>query len=61
MRITLEEKLRGALVPKSQWLFTQIGRLENGVKFLVDMRVDLLVSVWIFYKFNNAFVNEWIV
>ncbi|CAL8109982.1 unnamed protein product [Orchesella dallaii] len=44
-KLTLEEKLRGALVPKSQWLFTQIGRLENGVKFLVDLRTDLLDAI----------------
>ncbi|KAK2149596.1 hypothetical protein LSH36_445g01006 [Paralvinella palmiformis] len=37
-----EDRLRQALVPKYQQLFTQISRLENGVKFLVDLRTDLL-------------------
>lgn len=40
--LRLEEKLRSALLPKYSWLFSQIGRLENGVKFLVDMRTDIL-------------------
>ena len=39
-----EERLRHALIPRYQQLFTQISRLESGVKFLVDMRSDLLVS-----------------
>jgi malonyl-CoA decarboxylase len=43
MRLNLEEKLRIALIPKYQWLFSQVGRLDNGVKFLVDLRTDILV------------------
>ena len=39
-----EERLRHALIPRYQQLFTQISRLESGVKFLVDMRSDLLVG-----------------
>lgn len=39
-----EDRLRHALIPKYQMIFTQIGHLENGVKFLVDMRADILVS-----------------
>jgi len=39
-----EERLRHALIPRYQQLFTQISRLESGVKFLVDMRTDLLVG-----------------
>lgn len=48
----IEERLRGALNAKYQLLFNQIGRIEGGVKFLVDMRADILVSmlhnVWLY-------------
>lgn len=39
-----EERLRHALIPQYQQLFSKIGRIEGGVKFLVDMRADILVS-----------------
>ncbi|XP_013413971.1 malonyl-CoA decarboxylase, mitochondrial [Lingula anatina] len=37
-----EERLKHALVPKYNLVFTQIGHLNDGVKFLVDMRADIL-------------------
>ncbi|XP_078699894.1 malonyl-CoA decarboxylase, mitochondrial-like [Branchiostoma floridae x Branchiostoma belcheri] len=37
-----EERLQAALVPRYHDLFVQIGRLEGGVKYLVDMRADTL-------------------
>lgn len=37
-----EEQLKSVLNPQYSWLFKHIGRLENGVKFLVDMRTDVL-------------------
>ncbi|XP_041353984.1 malonyl-CoA decarboxylase, mitochondrial-like isoform X2 [Gigantopelta aegis] len=40
-----EERLKLSLVPRYQQLFTQIGRLDGGVKFLVDMRADILASM----------------
>lgn len=40
--VRLEEKLRSALTPQYMGLFTQIGKLEGGVKFLVDMRGNLM-------------------
>ena len=43
-RLKLESELRAALVPDYEWIFHQIGKLENGVKFLVDLRSDLIVS-----------------
>ena len=39
-----ERNLKNALTPDYQWLFIIIGRLESGVKFLVDLRTDILVS-----------------
>ena len=39
-----EDRLRHALIPRYQHLFTQISRLEAGVKFLVDLRTDILVG-----------------
>ena len=39
-----EERLRHALVPQYQQLFRNISRQEGGVKFLVDMRADILVG-----------------
>lgn len=38
-----EDQLRNFLTPEYSWLFLHIGRLENGVKFLVDLRTDVLV------------------
>ncbi|KAK9506712.1 hypothetical protein O3M35_008597 [Rhynocoris fuscipes] len=37
-----EEQLKLVLTPHYSWLFKVIGRLENGVKFLVDLRTDVL-------------------
>lgn len=43
-----EEQLRHLLTPEYSWLFKHVGKLENGVKFLVDLRTDVLVSIFIF-------------
>ena len=40
-----EDRLRSALQPQYVNLFSQISRLPNGVKFLVDIRADLLVRL----------------
>lgn len=37
-----EEQLHHALIPRYKMLFTNISRIEGGVKFLVDMRGDLI-------------------
>jgi malonyl-CoA decarboxylase len=42
--LRLEERLKAALTPKYHKLFMQIGRNDGGVKFLVDMRADILVG-----------------
>lgn len=42
--VSYERNLKNALTPDYQWLFITIGRLQNGVKFLVDLRTDILVS-----------------
>lgn len=39
-----EDRLRHMLIPLYMQLFNLIGQLEGGVKFLVDLRADLLVS-----------------
>jgi malonyl-CoA decarboxylase len=39
-----EERLKNLLTPQYSWLFVHVGRLERGVKFLVDLRTDVLVS-----------------
>lgn len=41
--VRLEEKLRQALTPRYMELFQQIGKLEGGVKFLVDLRGHMMV------------------
>jgi hypothetical protein len=41
--VKAQEKLRDQLAPRYQWLFTHMGRLEGGVKFLVDLRTNVLV------------------
>ncbi|XP_018497245.2 malonyl-CoA decarboxylase, mitochondrial [Galendromus occidentalis] len=40
--VRLEEKLRQALTPKYMDLFQQIGKVDGGVKFLVDLRGHML-------------------
>ncbi|XP_053398010.1 malonyl-CoA decarboxylase, mitochondrial-like isoform X2 [Mercenaria mercenaria] len=40
--LRIEERMRGALSAKYQVLFSDIGRIEGGVKFLVDMRADIM-------------------
>ncbi|XP_075227553.1 malonyl-CoA decarboxylase, mitochondrial-like [Lycorma delicatula] len=37
-----EERLKTLLTPQYSWLFKHVGRVEKGVKFLVDMRTDVL-------------------
>lgn len=55
-----EDRLRQTLQPPHHWVFSQISRLSGGVKFLVDMRQDLLVRFihdifmfWISHKENS--------
>ncbi|KAJ8315459.1 hypothetical protein KUTeg_007609 [Tegillarca granosa] len=40
-----EERLRNSLISQYQTLFSKIGRIEGGVKFLVDMRADILTHL----------------
>ncbi|KOC65828.1 Malonyl-CoA decarboxylase, mitochondrial [Habropoda laboriosa] len=40
--VSCERNLKSVLTPDYQWLFIIIGRLESGVKFLVDLRTDIL-------------------
>lgn len=40
--IIYERNLQSTLIPQYQWLFIIIGRLKYGVKFLVDLRTDIL-------------------
>ncbi|KAL6421759.1 hypothetical protein ACFW04_010950 [Cataglyphis niger] len=42
--IVHERTLKNVLIPAYHWLFFIIGRLQNGVKFLVDLRTDVLVN-----------------
>lgn len=42
--IVHERALKDVLTPAYHWLFVIIGRLQHGVKFLVDLRTDVLVS-----------------
>nr|XP_045607335.1 malonyl-CoA decarboxylase, mitochondrial-like isoform X2 [Procambarus clarkii] len=41
-----EDRLRIAVQPPHHWVFSQISRLSGGVKFLVDMRQDLLSTLF---------------
>nr|CAD7261295.1 unnamed protein product [Timema shepardi] len=43
--LKVEGRLKMHLTPQYSWLFIHLGRLERGVKFLVDMRTDVLVSL----------------
>ncbi|KAF7411900.1 hypothetical protein HZH66_000796 [Vespula vulgaris] len=40
--IVHERTLKSILIPPYQWLFIIMGRLKHGVKFLVDLRTDIL-------------------
>lgn len=54
-----EERLRHALIPQYQQLFRNVSRQEDGVKFLVDMRADILVNEYFFCMaiIKNTFVS----
>ncbi|XP_066944260.1 malonyl-CoA decarboxylase, mitochondrial-like isoform X1 [Macrobrachium rosenbergii] len=41
-----EDRLRQALQPPHYWVASQVSRLSGGVKFLVDMRQDLLSTLY---------------
>ncbi|XP_037777406.1 malonyl-CoA decarboxylase, mitochondrial-like [Penaeus monodon] len=41
-----EDRLRQALQPPHHWVASQVSRLSGGVKFLVDMRQDLLTTLY---------------
>ncbi|XP_063405322.1 malonyl-CoA decarboxylase, mitochondrial-like isoform X1 [Mytilus trossulus] len=43
--LRVEERLRQSLVPQYQQLFRNVSRHEGGVKFLVDMRADILTNI----------------
>lgn len=57
-RAKAEDNLRNVLSPHYSWLFRRIGRLENGVKFLVDFRTDILVSLDLL--FNDCRIVDYI-
>ncbi|KAI4490400.1 hypothetical protein M0802_010671 [Mischocyttarus mexicanus] len=40
--IVHERNLKSTLIPPYHWLFIIMGRLKHGVKFLVDLRTDIL-------------------
>lgn len=44
--IRWEDRLRQALVPPHYWVASQISRLSEGVKFLVDLRHYLLATIY---------------
>lgn len=54
--LKLEEKLKNSLTPQYLWLFTHVGRLERGVKFLVDLRTDVLTLISELDAFDAALV-----
>lgn len=39
------ERLRNVLRPRYKTFFTHLGRINGGVKFIVDMRADIIVSL----------------
>lgn len=51
--IVHERTLKNVLTPAYHWLFFMIGRLQHGVKFLVDLRTDVLVNMKKVYVTNN--------
>jgi hypothetical protein len=53
--------MRAALTPPYVWLFTKIGQLEGGVKFLVDMRaatIELVSILRVFYFSAEKFTDK---
>ncbi|XP_071450402.1 malonyl-CoA decarboxylase, mitochondrial-like [Hetaerina americana] len=40
--LKIEDDLKNSLTPNYNWLFHHVGRLDKGVKFLVDLRTDTL-------------------
>ncbi|KAK3918189.1 Malonyl-CoA decarboxylase, mitochondrial [Frankliniella fusca] len=54
--IKLEERLKNSLTAQYSWLFMHVGRLERGVKFLVDLRTDVLDLISQMDPFDPALV-----
>jgi len=48
------ERLRQATTPRYHSLFTQISRLDNGVKFIASLRSDVIVSLKPSYSFVSC-------
>ncbi|XP_046685492.1 malonyl-CoA decarboxylase, mitochondrial-like isoform X1 [Homalodisca vitripennis] len=42
MLLKTEDKLRELLTPQYVWLFSHLSRMDGGIKFLVDLRCDIL-------------------
>ena len=53
--------MRHALSPLYMQLFNLIGQLEGGVKFLVDLRADLIVSLILQCTVCSNRINEYLV
>ncbi|KAJ9583825.1 hypothetical protein L9F63_021828 [Diploptera punctata] len=51
-----EERLKSLLTPQYSWLFSHVGRLEKGVKFLVDLRTDVLAVISEMDMKDNAII-----
>lgn len=43
--LQMEDRLRYSLTPQYKLLFSHISKLEGGVKFLVDLRADIIESM----------------
>ncbi|BFZ09639.1 hypothetical protein BsWGS_12678 [Bradybaena similaris] len=61
--LAVSDRLRSALRPKFKTLFTHMGRVQGGVKFLVDVRADVLnmkqnctseLNVALYQELNSA-------
>ncbi|XP_035732332.1 malonyl-CoA decarboxylase, mitochondrial-like isoform X1 [Vespa mandarinia] len=56
--IVHERILKSILIPPYQWLFIIMGRLKHGVKFLVDLRTDILELISETSDSNKNFVMQ---
>lgn len=44
-----EDNLRTTLAVDQNWMLSTLARQEGGIKFLIDIRADILVSLIILY------------
>lgn len=59
--IKAEDNLRSTLAVDQNWLLSNLARQEGGIKFLIDIRADILVLIQeLHYNLNFRIIRRFI-